>query len=151
MKKNKYCASLNDLLEIFAENISASDIIAAKLLGVISATIVKYRIELGMTQKQFAEYMGVSQGMVSKWESKDYNFSIKSLSDIASKLDLDIDVRLYKSKIVQMPETINEMNYVVERSYVIDNNNNSNTGLTGCKFYIENLDLIKEDKKCYSM
>lgn len=97
--KNEYCCDLNDLLELFNEKISESDIIAAKALSEISSTIVKQRLDLRMTQKEFAQYVGVSQGMVSKWESSDYNFSIKSLAEIAVKLDLDLSVRLRKTKV----------------------------------------------------
>ncbi|WP_022766636.1 helix-turn-helix domain-containing protein [Butyrivibrio sp. XPD2006] len=57
-------------------------------LAQISSKIERRRIEMGMTQKEFAVYMGVSQGMVSKWESRDYNFTIKSLNEICSKIDL---------------------------------------------------------------
>ena len=58
-------------------------------LAQISATIERRRIELGMTQVQFADFMGVSQGMISKWEGRDYNFTIKSLNYICNKIGLD--------------------------------------------------------------
>ncbi len=58
-------------------------------LAQISARIERRRIELGMTQKQFADFMGVTQGMVSKWESRDYNFTIKSLNEICEKIGLE--------------------------------------------------------------
>ena len=89
---NSVTCDLKDVLSVFDTATSAADIIAAKTLAGISAEIVKRRISLGMTQKQFAEYMEVSQGMVSKWESADYNFSVKSLAHIAAKLDMDIAV-----------------------------------------------------------
>ena len=89
---NSVTCDLKDVLSVFDTATSAADIIAAKALADISAEIVKHRISLGMTQKQFAEYMEVSQGMVSKWESADYNFSVKSLAHIAAKLDMDIAV-----------------------------------------------------------
>lgn len=85
---------LNDLLGLFEDDITVADITAENLLGKISASIVKKRIDLDMTQKQFASYINVSQGMVSKWEGGDYNFSIKSLADIAEKLDMDLVVSL---------------------------------------------------------
>ena len=47
-----------------------------------------------MTQKEFAAFMGVTQGMVSKWESRDYNFTIRSLNEICEKLELDLCVEL---------------------------------------------------------
>ena len=49
-----------------------------------------------MTQQEFAEYMGVSQGMVSKWESREYNFTIRSLNEICQKLALDFSVSIDK-------------------------------------------------------
>lgn len=85
---------LNDLLNLFEDNLTASNITASNLLGQISASIVKKRIELGMTQNEFASYMDVSQGMVSRWEGGDYNFSIKTLADVAEKLELELDVSL---------------------------------------------------------
>lgn len=45
-----------------------------------------------MTQEQFAEYMGVTQSMVSKWESREYNFTIRSLNEIYHKLGLSISI-----------------------------------------------------------
>lgn len=61
-------------------------------LAKISAKIEKCRQEMNMTQKEFAEYMDVSQGMVSKWESREYNFTIKSLNEICEKLQLCVSL-----------------------------------------------------------
>lgn len=52
----------------------------------ISQKIEQCRLALGMTQTEFAKYMHVSQTMISNWESKKYNFTIRSLSEIAEKL-----------------------------------------------------------------
>lgn len=65
-------------------------------LAKISARIERCRIELGMTQQEFTEYMGVSQGMVFKWESREYNFTIKTLNEICQKIDLELSVSLEK-------------------------------------------------------
>ena len=94
-KKNKEnSTSLEDLLAMFEDNISIADINASRYLGKISASIVKRRMELKMSQKEFAGYLGVSQGMVSRWEGGDYNFSIKTLSEIAEKLELELYINL---------------------------------------------------------
>lgn len=94
-KKNKEnSTSLEDLLAMFEDNISIADINASRYLGKISASIVKRRMELKMSQKEFAGYLGVSQGMVSRWEGGDYNFSIKALSEIAEKLELELYINL---------------------------------------------------------
>lgn len=92
--KNNDIAGLEDILQLFEDNVSVSDINASRYLGKISAAIVKKRVEMGMTQKQFSEYVGVSQGMVSKWEGGDYNFTIRALAEIAEKLDLELYLNL---------------------------------------------------------
>lgn len=58
------------------------------LCAKVSANILKKRIQSGKTQKEFAKYMGVSQGMVSKWESGNYNFTIKAIAEIFDKLNI---------------------------------------------------------------
>ena len=45
-----------------------------------------------MSQKEFAAYMGVSQGMISKWESREYNFTVRSLNEICQKLNLKFNI-----------------------------------------------------------
>lgn len=94
-------AGIDELFELFEKDITVSDVLSAKCMSDISSAIVKKRLELGLTQKEFAEYMKVSQAMVSKWEGGDYNFSIKSLAELAEKLDLDMEIRLsdHKSKV----------------------------------------------------
>ncbi len=106
---------LTDLLSLFENELTISDIIASNLLGKISASIVKKRIELNMTQKEFAHYMNVSQGMISRWEGGDYNFSIKTLADVAERLNLELDVNLKPCKSEIHLQHISDMNV----SYVV--------------------------------
>ena len=84
----------NELLEILAEHLDDADIYAAIALAKVSATITKKRASLNMNQKQFADYMGVSQAMVSKWESGDYNFTIQTIANISSKLNYSFEIVL---------------------------------------------------------
>lgn len=91
-------SGLKDLLELFGDTVTVSDIIASNVLGSISASIARQRLQSNMTQKEFADYMCVSQGMVSKWEGGDYNFSIRTLADIAEKLDVELTVNLEPKK-----------------------------------------------------
>lgn len=79
-----------------SDTFSDVDIKKLKILSHISAQIEFSRLELNMTQVEFAKYMGVSQGMVSKWESGNYNFTIESLTDISEKLDIEFDVSFKK-------------------------------------------------------
>ncbi len=67
-----------------------------KALAVISAEICIRRIELGWDQKRFAKEMGVSQAMVSKWESMDYNFTIGTLIKVCYKLGLEFNPEIKK-------------------------------------------------------
>lgn len=79
-----------------SEGFSEAEVKTMVELAKISARIERCRIEMGMTQQEFAEYMGVSQGMVSKWESREYNFTIKTLNEICQKIDLELSVSLEK-------------------------------------------------------
>ncbi|WP_283608323.1 helix-turn-helix domain-containing protein [Faecalispora anaeroviscerum] len=88
MLNNEYCVPLNELLKQIAGNMSMAELSKSVVLMELSETIAKKRKEMRMSQTAFAEHMGVSQGMVSKWESGDYNFTINTLSDIATKLNL---------------------------------------------------------------
>ena len=78
------------------EGISAAEVKTTVELAKISAQIERRRLEMGMTQSEFAAYMGVSQGMVSKWESREYNFTIRSLNEICHKVNLKLCISLEK-------------------------------------------------------
>ena len=82
----------NEMFDFLSNYISKSDVYAAKAISKVSMFIYKYRKELNMSQKAFAEMMGVSQGMVSKWESAEYNFTIENIANIAEKLGVIFDI-----------------------------------------------------------
>ncbi len=79
-----------------SEGISQAEIKSIIEMARISAKIEECRIDMNMTQTEFAHYMGVSQGMISKWESREYNFTIKSLNEICEKLNLELFVEINK-------------------------------------------------------
>lgn len=76
------------------EGISEAEVKTTIELAKISAKIEKCRLDLGMTQNEFADYMGVTQGMVSKWESREYNFTIRSLNEICDKLGIKLSLQM---------------------------------------------------------
>ena len=78
------------------EGLSDAEIKTVVELAKISAQIERCRLEMGMTQHEFAKYMGVTQGMISKWESREYNFTIRSLNEICKKIDLEFSIKLNK-------------------------------------------------------
>ena len=79
---------MNDLLVGLSDSFCAEDMMLAGLEASICSEIISQRIKRNMTQKEFAEFMGVSQGLVSKWEKGECNFTLSSLVRIASKLGL---------------------------------------------------------------
>lgn len=81
---------MNDLLANLAAPLSAEEAALSSLEAIICGEIIAQRIKRGMTQKQFAEFMEVSQSMVSKWENGTCNFTLQSLVKIAAKLDLTL-------------------------------------------------------------
>ena len=64
------------------------------IFGEISARIAGYRIDHGLSQDQLAEILQVSQVMVSKYESGEYNISIQKLNHICHVLGIQLDVTL---------------------------------------------------------
>ena len=82
-----------------SEGFSQAEIKTTIELAKISARIERCRLELKMTQKEFADYMGVTQAMVSKWESREYNFTVRSLNEICEKLGLSMSMSLENSSI----------------------------------------------------
>ena len=81
----------NSLESIFNSYLTPSEQLANKKLGRIASEIEMWRVEHNMTQKDFAKFMGVTQAQVSKWESGEYNFSIKTLANLASRLNHSFD------------------------------------------------------------
>lgn len=76
-------------------------------LAKISAQIERCRLDMEMTQEEFAKYMGVSQGMVSRWENRDYNFTVKSLNDICQKLNLSLTIDMLPIEVVKDYNVVN--------------------------------------------
>lgn len=119
---------LDTLFVLFDDKLTLSDITSAKYLGKISAAIVKKRVDLKMTQKEFAKYLSVSQGMVSKWESGDYNFTVKNLAELSEKLNLELYINLkeYNENVITSAEDhfsffhSEETTFIGKRSNIID-------------------------------
>lgn len=63
----------------------------------ISIKILEERKKRGMSQNEFADFMGVSQSMIAKWESGQYNFTFKKLAEIIAKLDINFEIVFSKN------------------------------------------------------
>ena len=89
---------MNDLLVGLSDSFCAEDMMLAGLEASICSEIISQRIKRNMSQKEFAEFMGVSQGLVSKSEKGECNFTLSSLVRIASKLGLRMQSPLTPSE-----------------------------------------------------
>lgn len=97
----------NGMYDLLSQYISKSDVYAATVIAKVSMFIYKYRRDKKMTQKAFAELMGVTQAMVSKWESANYNFTIETIAQISEKLNFTFDIE-----------------FIPESEYLLNANNN---------------------------
>lgn len=85
--KNK---NLDTLLEALSASLSDEELLLSVLQADIAATITSTRVSKGMSQKDLANALNVSQGLVSKWESGDTNYTLETLVRIAMQLDIDM-------------------------------------------------------------
>ena len=104
-----------EVFEFISNYVSKSDVYATTAIAKISAFIYKHRKELGMSQKAFAKMMDVTQGMVSKWESAEYNFTIESIAQISEKLNVTFDIEFSPESEYLLSNVKNEY----ENSYTI--------------------------------
>jgi len=58
----------------------------------ISTAIFKYRLKHDLSQTKLAEKLGVTQTMVSKLESGDYNYTIEQLWKVSQKLGFKLNI-----------------------------------------------------------
>lgn len=90
---------LNDPIEFFddLDEEMKNQIELEGILVDIAGNIINYRIDNGLTQKGLAEKLNISQAMVSKVESGDYNPSVEFLFNVSKKLGFDLVIELKKS------------------------------------------------------
>lgn len=91
---NTKLKSMDDLLGLFENTLNPSDVIEARAVSQVTSAIIEERKRLGLDQKEFADKLGVSQSLVSEWENGNSNFTIKSLAEIADKLDICLDIKI---------------------------------------------------------
>lgn len=97
---NDFCKGIEDLLTLFEDSLTPADALTAKLTSQISTCFTKERLKLHMTQHEFAEHIGATQSLISRWEKGDYNFSVRKICEIASALNLNVDIRMQNMSLV---------------------------------------------------
>lgn len=75
------------MAELFAEHSKAIDYLS-DLQFSFANLIFSERLKKGKNQTEFAKELGVSQGMLSRWESGDGNFTLKVIAELADKLKM---------------------------------------------------------------
>lgn len=134
--------SLDGLLETMSELFNDAELISMAILNQISLTLVEERIKRNMTQTQFAKLLGVKQAQISKWESDEYNFTVKKLADIAVKLKMDLQVQLLPQKTVHCTNEHTKVDNVIQldeyRNMLSSNANWLSVNATSAEYLKEN-------------
>ena len=94
MDEKKDIRPVMDFIDEIASNEAKKKFELDDILYSISIKIFNYRIEHNLSQKELAKKLEVTQAMVSKLESGQYNPSIEQLWKISKKLDLKLTVSL---------------------------------------------------------
>ena len=90
----------NELLSALTAEIPADELEADLVLADIAGKLSAERVKRGMSQTEFAELLGVSQGRISKMESGDCNFSVRRLIKIAHKLGIPCKIQFGESPVL---------------------------------------------------
>lgn len=118
---NTKLMSMSDLLNLFEDSVKPSEVIEARAIAQVTTSIIKERKRLGLDQKEFANKLGVSQSLISRWENGNSNFTIKSLSEIAAKLDMCLDVKIRRKIEIKQIDKYETNNYIKRESYLPKN------------------------------
>ena len=78
------------LLSTLTSGMTEEELLLATMQGLIAAEISMRRQSLGLSQKDLADKLGVSQGLVSRWERGETNFNLSTLVRLSSVLGLDM-------------------------------------------------------------
>ncbi len=86
-----------DVIDEIADDETQEKFELDDILVEISLKIINYRIEKGITQKKLAEKLNVSQSMISKLESGEYNPTIEQLWKVSKKLGWTLELQMKKT------------------------------------------------------
>ncbi len=83
-----------DLLDKISDDNDKEEYELYDIYYLIATKIFDYRKARGLSQKQLAEILGITQAMVSKLESGDYNPTIGQLWKVSKKLGWNLKIVL---------------------------------------------------------
>ena len=84
----KFIESLEEMLLVEERVVFELD----DLLLEFSMMVLNYRVAKGLSQKQLAEHLGVSQAMVAKYESGNFNPSLKTIWEVSRKMGMKVQL-----------------------------------------------------------
>lgn len=82
--------SAKEFLELLSDGFSEEELLLSTMQGLIASEITIKRHEAGLSQKEFAKLVGVTQGLVSKWEAGDNNYTLSTLVKISKVLNIEM-------------------------------------------------------------
>ncbi|MCQ2461817.1 MAG: helix-turn-helix domain-containing protein [Clostridia bacterium] len=80
------------MCDLLPDNLTDVQIKDSVIREKIAAAIYNKRMAMGLTQKEFADFLNVSQGMISKWENLCYSFTVSSLFDLMDRLSIPCEI-----------------------------------------------------------
>lgn len=120
----KNLGNANDFFNELSESTKV-ELELEKLLIDIACKFINYRAQHNLTQKDLAKKLQITQAMISKLESGDYNPTVKMLYDISHKLSWDFSVNIN----------------AIEPSYTFNCNEKANTKTENQSKYNERMGL----------
>lgn len=79
MNKKKTPNNIEDLLSLFSETLTPADVLSAKLMAQFSNAITSERLNLNMSQKDFAKHINATQSLISRWDVETTIFQLIKL------------------------------------------------------------------------
>ena len=87
-------ADADEMILLREDNPQACEELQKQLKTQVSEMLIKKRMELKMSQAEFAKCFGTAQSQISRWENGECNFSLRQIAVIAYKLDYNISLRI---------------------------------------------------------
>lgn len=141
----KDMSSLNQFLVEDLTEEEKLDLFSEEYVQKISMELHKERLGRNLTQTGFAKLLGVSQPMISKLESLEYNPTVKKLAEICYKLGIKLTIMIEKKDLSHAISSEIEKYFTSEMS--CDSNEIEQEILQGTKLNKQDVEKISSKMK----
>lgn len=93
MSKYNY-ADADGSVPLREDNTEACEVLLKQLKTQVTEALIKKRMEMKMSQAEFAKYIGATQSQISRWENGECNFSLQQIALIATSLNYDVTLQI---------------------------------------------------------